>query len=865
MTDPRRRWAPALLMLMSGFAGLGYQIVWTEQCAHWQGHESAAVLAVVAAFFGGLGVGAWALGARIEKSARPVRWYAGCELMIALWSLLLTSFMPIFSAWALGLTGVAPTPLWQWTVAFCGTFALLLPATAAMGATLPAMQRIEARLAGVGQSIAALYAANTFGAVLGVLGVAFWLLPRVGLNRSAEVCMALNLLCGVAALGVFPSSADATSSAPAKASAPASARANANQTLFRLAATGLLGIGYEVLVVRVLGQVTEDTVYTFALLLAVYLVGSAVGAACYQRWLLPRPKRERLTDLLLGSLAAACLLGTASLWAAELVKAAALGALGGSWFAALAVETVPALLAFGPATLVMGALFSHLARAANAAGIGFGRALGVNTLAAAAAPALFGVMIAPALGPKWALLLVDAGYLALVTRRAWSRAVVWLPAAGVALLALLAPPLAFVDVPDGGHLVSYQDGVMAAVSVVQDADGVLRLRINNRAQEGSSATQRVDGRQAWLPLLLHPAPHHALFLGLGTGVTAASAAEDPTLHVDAVELLPEVITASRHFASSVAGGAAYPRLRLLAADARRYVRASDRRYDVIVADNYHPARSGSGSLYTVEHFNSVRARLDSGGLFCQWLPLHQLDRETLQSIVSAFLAVYPQGSALIASNSLETPVLGLIGRRDAERFDVARVRERLERLALPERVARLGLEDAFAVLGSFVAGPASLRRFAANAVANTDDLPIVAFRAPRITYAPDSSPRDRFIALLRELSVEPSQLISGAPDPAWPGRLAAYWSARDRFIESGRDVHPSARVEDMLAQVQSPLLSVLQLSPDFRPAYDPLLAMATALARSNVSGARALLSELTQLQPARNDAAQVLAQIDAPR
>lgn len=51
-----------------------------------------------------------------------------------------------------------------------------------------------------------------------------------------------------------------------------------------LAATGLLGVGYEVVVVRVLSQVTADTVYTFALLLAVYLVGSALGAAAYQRW-----------------------------------------------------------------------------------------------------------------------------------------------------------------------------------------------------------------------------------------------------------------------------------------------------------------------------------------------------------------------------------------------------------------------------------------------------------------------------------------------------------------------------------------------------------------------------------------------------
>src|SRR5262249_45092031 len=151
--------------------------------------------------------------------------------------------------------------------------------------------------------------------------------------------------------------------------------------------------------------------------------------------------------------------------------------------------------------------------------------------------------------------------------------------------------------------VRYQDGVMAAVSVVEDAAGVARLRIDNRQQEGSSATRRVDSRLAWLPLLLHPAPRHALFLGLGTGVTASSAADDPTLEVDAVELWPEVIAASSHFVGGGAGDR--PRLHAIAADARRYVRASDRRYDVIVADNFHPARSGSAALYTVEHFEAV--------------------------------------------------------------------------------------------------------------------------------------------------------------------------------------------------------------------------------------------------------------------
>jgi spermidine synthase len=93
----RRQWLTLLLMVASGFAGLGYQIVWTQQCALWLGHESAAVLAVVAAFFGGTAAGALALGSRIESSPRPVRWYAGCELMIALWSSLLVFAMPPFS------------------------------------------------------------------------------------------------------------------------------------------------------------------------------------------------------------------------------------------------------------------------------------------------------------------------------------------------------------------------------------------------------------------------------------------------------------------------------------------------------------------------------------------------------------------------------------------------------------------------------------------------------------------------------------------------------------------------------------------------------------------------------------------------
>jgi len=826
------RWRTGLalgLMVASGFAALGYQIVWTQQAAVWLGHEAAAVLAVVAAFFGGLAVGALALGARIDASPRPGHWYAACEAAIGAWSLALAVLVAPVSAWLLALIGPQPSQFWHWSVAFLGTFLLLLPATAAMGATLPAMERALDRMRRKGSSIAALYAGNTFGAVLGVLAAAFWLVPEFGLARAAAVCAALNLACAGIALKLFVQS-------PADEASPA--RPHAAGALWLLAATGLLGIGYEVLVVRVLSQVAENTVYTFAMLLAVYLVGTALGAAAYTRW----PPRWR--DRLLPLLAAACVLGAFSLFGAEKLKAMVLHVFGSSMGAALAGEAAIAVAAFLLPTFMMGAVFSHLCTNARAAGIGFGRALGVNTTGAAIAPLVFGVLLLPALGPKLALMLVAGGYLLLSSWRAWSLAI--LP------LAVFAPPLAFVDVPEGGRIVSYKEGAMAAVSVVEDADGVARLRIDNRQQEGSSATRLADSRQALLPLLLHPSPKRVLFLGLGTGVTASAAAsEDPMLEVDAVELLPEVIEASAYFRRKLDGDAPNSRLHLMAADARRYVRATRERYDVIVSDNFHPARSGSGALYTVEHFRAVRERLTQGGLFCQWLPLHQLDLETLRSIVRAFVAADPGAFAVLATNSLDTPVVGLVTLRDSDRFDIGRLR----------RNAQYGIDDELALLGSFIAGPSSLARFAGGAPLNTDDRPVVAYSAPRITYAPNSLPRDRLIALLRELEIGPDELVAASADAAWRSRLAAYWTARNRFIEAGRDVRPVGDVRQMLAQVREPLLAVLRISPDFRPAYDPLLRMAIALRRTDPATARTLLAELRDAQPSRPEAARALREL----
>jgi spermidine synthase len=661
--------------------------------------------------------------------------------------------------------------------------------------------------------------------------------------------VALNLLCATVAWTL-------RSARAVRAANPVVAAHRPLPTLFF---TGLLGIGYELLAARALNQLAENTIFTFAILLAVYLAGTTLGAACYARgWI--AALRADARDRLLRWQAIACLAGVLALAGAQTLKTWLASWLGPGMEAALGIELLLAAVAFLLPTMIMGALFSHLVLAARAQGTNPGRALGVNTLGAALAPLLFGVLLLPLMGVTYALLLLSAGYLLLSAPRSWTAAPSLTAATAVAALALWHPSLSALRLPEGGRLIAHTEGIAATVSVVEDGSGITTLHINNRQQEGSNVTLYSDGRQALIPVLLHPRPARALFLGLGTGATARAATLDPALQVDAVELLPEVIEASSRFAR-LQDTRPTPRLRLLAADARRFVRSADQYYDVIVSDNFHPARSGSAFLYTVEHFAAVRGRLRAGGLFCQWLPLHQLDLDTLRTIVRSFTQVYPRSWAVLATNSLDTPVIGLIARRDGDAFALGQLRERLDSPVIADVAQGFGLGGELELSGQFVAGPLALRALGSAALLNTDDHPVVAWQAPRITYKPDSAPRARLLALLMTLRVTPEEVLDDSHDAAWNRRLAAYWEARLRYLEVGSSVRPTDDVRDMIEQVRAPLLSVLHISGDFRPAYDPLVNLARELGRTDAPAARELLTQLARIHPDWIEAPQALAEL----
>ncbi|MCU0254961.1 MAG: fused MFS/spermidine synthase, partial [Acidobacteria bacterium] len=643
------------VLFFSGFAGLGYEMLWTRMLSTALGHEISAVLAVVAAFFCGCALGSWALDGPVRRSLDPVRWYAWIEVVIGVWSVALSALLPLVVATAAGVIGAEPGALRQWAASFGISFLALAPATIAMGATLPAIERIVTGRNAVGT----LYAANTLGAVAGLMATTYALIPALGQTATSWVLAAANLVCAGAALALLRGRSRTTAAPAASRPDPAALSSLRLGTTAFLA--GLLGIGFEVLVTRVLGQVLENTVYSFSSVLAVFLVGTALGAALAGRLTRGQAAAAAVRRLLVAT-SAACLLGVAILPSAGGVYRRVQAAAGGGQAAAIGAEIVVATLVLLLPTMAMGATFSVLAQRAVHGGLGLGRLLAANTLGASLAPALFGVALLPAFGSRTALLLTSAGYLTLVPEwrgRAWRGA---LAPAALAVLVLAGPGTGhMVTLEPGDRLLDHREGVMASVSVVEDARGERHLKVNDRFQMGGTTSFYSDVREAEIPLLLHSDPRRALFLGLGAGVTFAAAAQHPELEAVGVELLPEVVGVLPRFEKVTGDLARAPNLRIVVADARRYVLATPERFDVVVGDLFHPSRDGAGALYTVEHFEAVRRRLRPGGLFCQWLPLYQLDLEVLRTIVRSFRQVFPEARLHLAHYSLEAPIVGLIG------------------------------------------------------------------------------------------------------------------------------------------------------------------------------------------------------------
>lgn len=840
---------PLALVFLSGVAGLGYEMTWIRLFSAGLGHEVPAMVAVLAAFLGGMALGAAAVDRRSPALdvALAARWFARVELLIGAWGALSAWLIPAANRAALDLLGPAPALAWHWSVVFALPFATLLPATAAMGATLPILVRTFHPLWPQGRCVGALYFVNTFGAATGTLGGTFFLMPSVGLRGSLVCLAAINILVGLVALRIAPRlTRPAASPGPQVRRAP---EGNPDGSWLLLAgAGGFLGIAFELAGVRGLSQVLENTVYTFAAVLAVHLGGMALGAAWFQRalgHLGPRVLMNRLLVALSGS----ALVAGAALRVTPVLHQQLRALCGDSLAGVLLAELGVTLTVFGPPTFLMGALFSLAVQASAQARGSAGRAYMWNTLGCGLAAVVVTLWLVPGAGVGGTLLFIAGGYLSClrpVGRTDW-----WLPTIPVVLAVVLFPGrLTLVQVPEGTRVVEIREGVLATATVLKSADGNRTLRVNNRLQMGGTASTNAQYREAHLPLLLHPAPRTALFLGPGTGITLGAATRHPGLAITAVELLPEVIALMPRFAPENGGsftnaGCPAP---VHAADARRFVRTTASRYDVIVADLFHPAQDGAGFLYTREHFQAVRRCLNDDGLFCQWLPLHQLDPPTLRIIVRTFLEVYSGAEAYLLHFNVDIPVLGLVGGRGRTGLDPAGIEQRLNANPDLRTAARaVGLDKAIPVLGCFAGGPETLRRYARDAVVATDANPAVLFAAPRHAARRQAASYETLLDWLGAATSVSAELLEAPAVRSQPefARTAA------RYIEA-RNIYLRGLVREAAGDLAGAIDLYLESSGRslyFTPAYARMVTIIQVMAQADRRRAESLWDRLEQARP----------------
>ncbi len=716
--------ALALLYAGSGLTGLAYEVLWARLFSIRFGVSIFGVTITVSALLAGLAIGSLAaqrwLQRRPATAAAALRAYGALEAGVALYALALPWLAALAGEGIDRLASALPLPGWYGLQALAALALLTLPGLA-MGAAFPCV------LAAAGDRpgrLGRLYGVNTLGAAAGAL-LPLATLPQLGWTLSLRWIAAAGFVIGLAALGLAGRRAPAGSPAARGGQAPAGTAPGA-AILALYAGVGAASLMLEIGWTRVFGMVLLRTEYVLALILAVYLLGTAAGSLLQPLLARGGERLARALPLLAGAGVLASLAALPTLSAAfEAARFSSLGQALLAVGAALAVLTLPV-------TLVLGCWLPAWAAPAGGSARAGALLYGVNCLGAAG-----GALLACTVGLPWlgstgtvALAAVALCVLGLAARLGW-RALLALPVALACawpLRHLPAPAELLPQALAGAVTLQHDEDALGITDVVETPGGQRLLLTDLQRMDASSdpAAVQIQADQARLALLLHPAPRRVLFLGLGTGISAGGALPFAVPERTAVELSAGAIDAAGRWFGPV-NGDVLATMTVRRDDARHFLAAGRLDYDVIVGDLFHPDLAGASSLLSVEQFARARARLAPGGVFVQWLALNQFDRDGLDAVLRAFARVYADGRLY-----MDGMHLALVGSREGA-ADAPAMAAALARLPPTAAAAATGGEGEATWLGRSW-GRIDVLLAGREGPLQSESRPYLEYRLPRLRY-----------------------------------------------------------------------------------------------------------------------------------
>ena len=745
-----RRFLPGLIVLFigSGCAALIYEIVWFQLLQLVIGSSAISLGILLGTFMGGMCLGSLLLPRLVAAREHPLRVYAFLEIGIGICGVVILFGMPLVGGayTAFAGTGVGSIVFRAITAGIC-----LLPPTILMGATLPAISRwVKATPEGVAW-LGFFYGGNIAGGVAGCLLAGFYLLRMFDVVTATFVAVLLNgLVAAIALLLARRTTYEADVVDPLRVPAAAATRA----VYVSIALSGLTALGAEVIWTRILSLHFGGTVYTFALILAVFLVGlgigSTVGASVARTTAHPRR--------VLGW----CQLGVcgAMAWAAfQLTESLPYWPINPSlittpWYT-YQLDLVRCFYVVLPGAMLWGASFplalASVAITEHDAARLAGGVYAANTVGAIAGSTITSFVLVPWIGSshaEQALIIVSALSALLMLEPSYTGATEGKPRFSLSGTAVLAVAMVVAglfarsvhELP--GLLVAYGryaatrlgqadiiyvgEGVNASVAVSELSNGVRNYHNAGKVQASSEPQDmRLQRMLGHLTTLIPTQAKKVLVIGCGAGVTAGAVSIDPAVEHETIAeiepLVPRVV--STYFAQHNFDVVRNPKVHVRIDDARHFVEATNEKFDAVTSDPLDPWVKGAAMLYTVEFFEMVKKHLNPGGVVTLFVQLYESNTDAVKSEIGTFLEVFPNGIVWGNTNEGKGYDLVLLGQVEPTKIDVDAIEAKLQRpeyAPMKQSLREIGMNSAVDLFSTYAGRKPDLAPWLKNAQINHD-------------------------------------------------------------------------------------------------------------------------------------------------
>jgi spermidine synthase len=618
-----------VFFLFSGFCSILYELIWLRLAIAQFGITTPVVSTVLSMFMAGIGLGSWIGGRFARKTAEPtgvpeLRLYALCELLIGISAFVVPFQLSLGHRLLESLSissGLSSGP--YYLISLLCLALTLIPWCACMGATIPlAMAALRSEPdSDTQRSFSFLYVANLFGAILGAV-IPLLLIEAIGFNKTLRSGMLLNFLIAASAfaLSLRPTSVaekrDALS--PESRAVPVAPKAS---LLILLFLTGLTSMGAEVVWIRLFTPSIGPMVYSFALILASYLVANFFGARRYRTW---SSKNRRESDIFWVFL---WLLGLLPLLAAD-VRLPLSG-------------TARVLLGVMPFSCVIGFLTPmFLDRWSEGDPARAGRAYAMNVLGCIAGPLLAGFLLLPLVSERFTLLILMSPFVAMAVTTTASRRINFADRAARCALIVIALLLFFLTndpVATLSNPVVSRDNTATVVAAETGNPKQKVLLVNGISMTGLTPITKY---MAHLTLASHELPpQNTLVICFGMGTTFRSALSW-AIPTTAVDLIPSVPKLFPYFHADAPQVLASSEAHVVVDDGRRFLERTSETFDSVIVDPPPPVpAAGSSLLYSKEFYALVKRHLRSGGIVQQWLPAG--DAATQAAVARALRDSFP--------------------------------------------------------------------------------------------------------------------------------------------------------------------------------------------------------------------------------